>query len=318
MRAAVIDCGTNSVRLLIADMTVTDGEIELTDCVRTMEVVRLGQGVDSHGRVSPEALERLAKALDGFAAIIERYKPEQTTFVATSATRDAANAEEVHDVVRRHLGVEPNVITGDQEALYSFTGAVSAVDVAPAENVLVLDLGGGSTEFVIGREGEVLAEASTQMGAVRYAERFIHSDPPLESEKEAIAHAVRDVLTELSDTIDLSTVDRLVGVAGTGTTVLAHALDLPAYVPERITGASIPVPLAIAICGELASFSKKRLADLPYMHPGRVDIMAGGAMILKTILETVHERSKGRVKELAASENDILDGVALELMRRTL
>lgn len=316
MRAAVIDCGTNSVRLLIADMTVTDGEIELTDCVRTMEVVRLGEGVDSHGRVSAEALGRLAKALDGFAATIKRFQPEQTTFVATSATRDAANAEEVHDVVRRHLGVEPRVITGEEEARFSFTGAVSAVDVAPAENVLVLDLGGGSTEFVTGRGGEVTAEVSTQMGAVRYAERFMHSDPPSEEQKEELAQAVREVLARISDTIDFSSVDRLVGVAGTVTTVLAHALDLPSYVPERITGAAIPVPLAIAVCGELASFSKKRLADLPYMHPGRVDIMTGGAMILKTILETIQERTGGRVKELAASENDILDGVAVDLMRR--
>ncbi len=316
MRAAVIDCGTNSVRLLIADMTVTDGEIELTDCVRTMEVVRLGEGVDSHGRVSAEALGRLAKALDGFAATIKRFQPEQTTFVATSATRDAANAEEVHDVVRCHLGVEPRVITGEEEARFSFTGAVSAVDVAPAENVLVLDLGGGSTEFVTGRGGEVTAEVSTQMGAVRYAERFMHSDPPSEEQKEELAQAVGEVLAGISDTIDFSSVDRLVGVAGTVTTVLAHALDLPSYVPERITGAAIPVPLAIAVCGELASFSKKRLADLPYMHPGRVDIMTGGAMILKTILETIQERTGGRVKELAASENDILDGVAIDLMRR--
>lgn len=302
IRVAGIDCGTNSIRLLIGDLT-GDG---LADLHREMRVVRLGQDVDRTGRLATEALERTRLALVDYAALTKEFEVDRVRMVATSATRDAANAEEFVTMVRSVLGIEPEVITGQAEAALSFTGAVGLLPGLPAR-VLLADIGGGSTELVLGQDGEVAAAHSMDVGCVRMTERHLRSDPPTAAEIERTVADLRAALDQAAAQVPVSTADVFVGVAGTVTTVVAIALDLPAYDPDRIHGARISLDEVSAVTARLLAMTRDDRAALPVMHPGRVDVIGGGALVLRTVMEYVG------ATEVIASEHDILDGIALSL-----
>ncbi len=308
-RVAAIDCGTNSIRLLIAD--VSGGR--LTDIVRTLEVVRLGQGVDRTGRFDDAALDRTLDATRRYAALCREHGVQKVRFVATSATRDAANRLVFIDAVRDIIGVEPEVLAGTEEAALSFLGATSVLP--PGVGRLVVDLGGGSTELVLG-EGDSVDSYSMDVGCVRMTERNVTADPPTASDRESIVRDVTAALDEASDTVDLARVREVIGVAGTITTVTAHALRLDRYDPESINGCRLTLPTLLAACDDLASMSRDERAALPYMHPGRVDVIAAGAIVWHTVITRTAEAmaSAGATLDSAVtSEHDILDGVALSL-----
>ncbi|WP_394250320.1 Ppx/GppA phosphatase family protein [Arthrobacter pityocampae] len=312
MRTAAIDCGTNSIRLLIAD--IRDGV--LTDVVRLMRVVRLGEGVDATGRLSEAALERTFAAAEEYAALIAEHGNPPVRFVATSASRDAENRQDFVDGIRARLGVEPEVISGDEEARLSFDGAVSVLATDAHETVLVVDLGGGSTEFVAGTTDGLIGALSTDMGCVRFTERFLRDNPPSADQITAMEAEVRHHIDRAAAAVPLDRVTKIVGVAGTVTTVTAHALDLPAYEPDRIHGAELPIPTISAAATDLLHRPREARAALPYMHPGRVDVIGAGALIWKTILERVAVLTGGRVTTAITSEHDILDGIALSVARQ--
>lgn len=313
-RVAAIDCGTNSIRLLIADVSA-DGA--LVDIERSNQIVRLGYGVDRTGRFDPDALDRTLSATRDYAERVRALgvtpDAEAVRFVATSATRDAANRDEFLDGVESILGVRPEVVSGDEEAALSFRGAVSALpgsDVGMDGRVLVVDLGGGSTELVLGRD---LPESSFSMnvGCVRLTERHVRSDPASATELQAIYTDAERALDEASRVVDLSQASVVIGVAGTVTTITAHAFGLDRYDPDAIHGARLPLRVAVAAANELAAMTRAQRAALPYMHPGRVDVIVAGATVWATALERVAEASG--VTEVIASEHDILDGIALSL-----
>ncbi|GAB2969421.1 Ppx/GppA phosphatase family protein [Actinotalea caeni] len=317
-RVAAIDCGTNSIRLLVADATTgPDGAAELSDVVRLMEVVRLGQGVDRTGELAPEALERTLAATDTYAALCEEHGVEAVRFVATSATRDARNRDVFVDGVRERLGVEPEVISGTEEAALSFAGAVRAL--APEDGpALVVDIGGGSTELVLGDVGPTAgpptASTSLDMGCVRMTERHLATDPPTAEEIAAAERDVRDALESGAAVVPLGGVRTLVGVAGSVTTVTAHALHLDRYRPEAINGARLPVADVLAACEELLHATRAERAALPYMHPGRVDVIGAGALVWAEVVRRVAADSG--IDTVVASEHDILDGIALSVLGR--
>jgi exopolyphosphatase/guanosine-5'-triphosphate,3'-diphosphate pyrophosphatase len=300
MRVAAIDCGTNSIRLLIADVT---GD-RLTDVARRMEIVRLGEGVDRTGRLAPEAIDRTRTALLGYAAEIAELGIDRVRMCATSASRDASNAADFRDMVRTVLGVEPEVISGDAEARLSFTGAVRGLDAEPP--YLVVDIGGGSTEFVTG-DSEVTAAISMDIGCVRMTERHLRSDPPTAAE---IAAAEQDI-TAAVDTALAAVPGRaaatLVGLAGSVTTVTALALGLPGYEAERIHHARVGYDAVAKVTADLLAAPVAERRALPVMHPGRADVIGAGALILRIIMERAGQDA------VVASEHDILDGIAFGL-----
>lgn len=312
MRCAAIDCGTNSIRLLIAD--VEDGV--LTDVVRLMRVVRLGEGVDATGRLSDGALTRTFAAAQEYAVLIEEHGDPPLRFVATSATRDARNRQDFVDGIRARLGVDPEVITGDEEARLSFEGASSVLATTGDDTVLVIDLGGGSTEFVAGTASGLIAARSTNMGCVRFTERFLQSDPPTERQIDTMRAEVERLIDEAAAEVPLDRITSIIGVAGTVTTVTAHALGLPRYQPERIHGAELSVEAIQAAASELLHLTHEERAALPYMHPGRVDVIGAGALIWASIVERVEAATAGRVRSALTSEHDILDGMALSIVKR--
>lgn len=306
MRVAAFDCGTNSLRLLIAD--AHDGS--LTDVVRTLELVRLGQGVDRTGRFADDALARTLETTQRYADLCREHGVERMRFVATSATRDAANRDEFLNGVREILGVRPEVISGEEEAALSFRGAVSVLDSDAVTERLVVDLGGGSTELVLG-DGTPLSSFSMDVGCVRLTERHLHFDPPTEAQRAAVRADVNSALDEAAGVVDLSRASELVGVAGTVTTVTAHALRLPSYQPDVINGTRLPVERVLEACADLASMPREQRAALPYMHPGRVDVIASGALVWSVIVGRVQGASG--IDTVVTSEHDILDGTALSL-----
>lgn len=313
-RVAAIDCGTNSIRLLVAD--VADGR--LTDVVRTMTVVRLGQGVDETGEFASDALERTFAAVDEYAATCAEHGVEAIRFVATSATRDASNRDIFLDGVRDRLGVTPEVITGEEEASLSFRGATSVLDASHDAPYLVVDLGGGSTEVVLGTDAPEAAH-SMDVGCVRMTERHLVSDPP---EMDEIAAAVKDIHVAIDNAFEGVAVERtrtLVGLAGSITTVTAHALGLHSYQRDRINGAVIPIDAAMQACDELLHASRSSRAALGFMHPGRVDVIGAGALVWHTLMgrvrTAVHEAG-GELPYVVTSEHDILDGIAFSAAER--
>ena len=314
-RVAAVDCGTNSIRLLIADVVSRGGVTELTDVVRLMRVVRLGEGVDATGRLSPAALERTFTATDEYAALIREHGAEKVRFVATSATRDAENSEEFTAGIRQRLGVDPEIISGDEEAGLSFAGATSVLGSSDGMQTLVVDLGGGSTEFVLGTSDGVLASRSTDMGCVRFTERHLVSDPPTEAEIAVARGDILDMIAQVLETVPLASADRLVGVAGTITTVTAHALKLPEYSSEAIHGTELSVAAIDHAAESLLRMSRSERAGLPYMHPGRVDVIGTGSLIWQTIVDRMAELTDGRIDSAVTSEHDILDGIALSTVR---
>ncbi|PWJ56093.1 Ppx/GppA phosphatase [Quadrisphaera granulorum] len=317
VRVAAIDCGTNSLRLLVADVVLDGGQAQLTDVVRTMEVVRLGQGVDRTGEFAPEALERtLAETARVRDLLVEHGVPrdaDHVRFVATSASRDARNAHLLVDGVRELLGVEPEVITGAEEASLSFLGATGELHGQRPGPYLVCDLGGGSTELVLG-EQDVLAARSVDVGCVRLHERHALSDPPTPDQVEALVADVRAALDVAEAEVPLGKAHTLVGVAGTVTTIAAYVQRLPTYLPERIHGAVLPVDTMLAACDELVAMPREQRAALPFMHHGRVDVIGAGALVWREVVSRVADRTG--IVDVVVSEHDILDGTALALARR--
>lgn len=316
MRVAAIDCGTNSIRLLIADArTDESGHTVLRDVVREMRIVRLGQGVDATGWLAEAALKRTFAAADEYAALIEHHGADRVRFVATSATRDAGNRDVFVAGIRSRLGVEPEVVSGDEEAALSFRGALNAAaELDPADRVLVVDLGGGSTECVLGTPREVIAARSVDVGCVRMTERHLGSNPPTEEQQARVLRDVDEAMDVVARTVPLERTTRLVGVAGTVTTVTAMALGLEHYDPERINGTVLEIPDVTRACRELTAMTREQRAALGFMHEGRVDVIGAGALVWRRVVERVARATDGRVRTVTASEHDILDGIGLSLV----
>jgi exopolyphosphatase/guanosine-5'-triphosphate,3'-diphosphate pyrophosphatase len=296
MRVAAIDCGTNSLRLL-----VRDGDHDLH---REMRIVRLGQDVDRTGRLAPEALERTRAALVDYAAIIADLGAERTRLVATSATRDADNRDDFVAMVRASLGVDPEVVTGLDEARLSYSGAVGTLPGVTG-SVLLIDLGGGSTELVLGPEP--LRAHSMDVGSVRMTERHLRDDPPTRAQVDAVVRDVNLALDEANRHVPWQEAEQLVGVAGTITTVAAVALGLDRYQPEVVHGARLGADVVAGVADRLLALDHDARAALGAIHPGRVDVIAAGALVLRTVVE------RCGAGELIVSEHDILDGIALSI-----
>ncbi len=296
-KVAAIDCGTNSIRLLVVD----NGR----EIVREMEIVKLGEGVDTNKSFAPAAVERTLKALRKFKGIIDAHGVEKVRFCATSATRDAENREIFICPVTEILGVAPEVIAGSEEARLSFLGATfdMPADSAP---FLVVDIGGGSTEFVLGSK-EVEAAISVDIGCVRMTERHFTQDPPSSTEIEEARADINRAIDSAAGVVAISTSKTLIAVAGTATTVAAAALNLPRYERERIHGARISAERTLEISAWLLSLTQQERSALGYMHPGRVDVIAAGALVLAEVMK------RTGAKEFVASEKDILDGIVATL-----
>jgi exopolyphosphatase / guanosine-5'-triphosphate,3'-diphosphate pyrophosphatase len=308
-RVAALDCGTNSLRLLVADVT---GDA-LTDVVRRMEVVRLGEGVDRTGRLSDAALERTFRVLDEYAGIIAAADVDSVRMVATSATRDAANREVFVAGVTDRLGVPPEVITGSEEAALSFDGATRELAGRTASLVppfLVVDIGGGSTEFVLGDTAGLRSSRSVDIGCVRLTERHLHDDPPTGAQIDAVVADISAAIDTVRSVVPIDDAHTLVGLAGSVTTVVALALGLEAYDPDRIHHARVSAAQVASVTERLLRATRADRAAMPVMHAGRVDVIGGGALVLDTIM-----RCCG-FGEVVASEHDILDGIAFSAAAR--
>ena len=327
VRVAAIDCGTNSLRLLVADADPHRGT--LTDVVRRMEIVRLGQGVDATGRLAPDALARTFRVLAEYAAIVADSAAVAVRMVATSATRDAANAAEFVGGVTGILGVPPEVLSGGQEASLSFTGATAEL-ASPgpgrerfAPPYLVVDIGGGSTEFVLG-DGQAVAgrsqdggqaggagpvaAISVDIGCVRMTERHLHSDPPTGSEIAAATADIDAAIGRAAAEVSPQRARTLVGLAGSVTTVAGIALELPAYDATRIHHARIPAGQVHAVTRMLLGQTRAQRSQIGVMHPGRIDVIGAGALVLDRTLAQLG------FAEVVVSEHDILDGIAWSLV----
>ena len=329
-RVAAIDCGTNTIRLLIAEADRDDsGRPRLEVLRRRNEIVRLGQGVDRTGLLDPEALERTLAAVASYAADCAELGVapggDVRRFVATSATRDARNREDFVAGVRRLLGIEPEVVSGQEEARLSFTGSLLGARGAEGDQTtgrggcaparLVVDLGGGSTELVLGVDAPSAA-ISLDTGSVRITERFLAGGVTPESEAAARAE-VRGLLDEAERAVDLSAPGRLVGLAGTITTVTAHALDLQAFDPQALNGAELSPQTVLASCEAIIHSTPEQRASWGYLAPGRRDVIAAGALVWSEVVSRVVERTAaaGRpLQRVTTSLYDILDGIALSLV----
>lgn len=313
MRVAAIDCGTNSIRLLIADVAHTAEGVRLHDVERIMRIIRLGEGVDATGRISDAALDRAFTAAREYAALIEKYGAQRLRFAATSASRDAENRDVFVSGIKEILGVEPEVIEGTEEAALSFAGSVSGLGSRPGRTVVV-DLGGGSTEFVLGYKDGVEAARSVNIGCVRLTERYQVSHPLSAADSEAIIADVDAAIDEAFAHVDVASADTLVGVAGTVTTVTAQALGLETYDSEAINGTELSIDETVKAASEISAMSRQERAALGFMHEGRVDVIGTGALIWSRIVTRVSEETQGRVSSAVTSEFDILDGIALSIV----
>lgn len=310
-RVAAVDCGTNSIRLLIADVDLARG---VHDVLRRTEVVRLGHGVDRTGVIDPVAIERTLAQTREYAVLCREHDVERVRFVATSASRDARNAGEFVTGVEKAFAatgfdVSPEVVSGDVEANLSFTGATGdlvALDIPGP--YLVVDLGGGSTELVRGTTS-VEGARSVDVGSVRLSERHLGSDPPTEAEIDAATRDISRALDHAQEVVDLDGIATVVGLAGSITTITAHVLGLTAYDPERIHLAKATADQHREASLSLLHMTRAERAELGFMHPGRVDVIGAGALVWHEVLGRVLEHSpRARV---VTSEHDILDGIAL-------
>ena len=301
MRVAAIDCGTNSLRLLIADI---DGN-NFREIHREMQIVRLGQGVDKNKAFAPAAIERTLEGTRGFANAIRSRGVERIRFCATSATRDATNRALFIDGVQEILGVKPEVIPGSEEAALSFIGATKEIgqELAP---FLVVDIGGGSTEFVLGST-EVQSAKSVNIGCVRMSERHLTSQPPTQEQLLAATADIDAAINEAGSHVDFAAAQTLIAVAGTATTVAAAALGLDHYDRYAIHLSRISAAKVHEVATMFATMNRAEIAALGYMHPGRVDVIASGALVLSRVMELTG------ASEFVASESDILDGIAWSL-----
>jgi exopolyphosphatase/guanosine-5'-triphosphate,3'-diphosphate pyrophosphatase len=302
-RVAAIDCGTNSIRLLIAD--IAGGNFK--EVLRTMEIVRLGQGVDQNKAFHPDAIDRTLKAVESFRDQIASKGVEKIRFCATSATRDASNRNLFIDGVRDILGIEVEVIPGEEEAELSFIGATKELRQSDAP-FLVVDIGGGSTEFVFGSEKVEFAK-SVNIGCVRMSERHLNTQPPSMAQ---IAQAIVDIdiaITQAAAVVPITTAKTLVAVAGTATTVAAAALELTDYDRHLIHLSRISSDKVHKVAANFHSMKKDQIASLGFMHPGRVDVITAGSLVLSRIMAATG------ATEFVASESDILDGMAWSLIK---
>ncbi|WP_341721134.1 Ppx/GppA phosphatase family protein [Micromonospora sp. FIMYZ51] len=307
---AAIDCGTNSIRLLIADLPDPSAgpSAPLVDVRRRMEIVRLGQGVDQTGRLAPEAIERTRVALAEYAVDIEKSGAERVRMCATSASRDAQNAADFRAMVEQTLGVAPEVVSGDEEARLSFTGAVRGLPADAESPYLVLDIGGGSTEFVVGdRERGVHAAISMDIGCVRMTERHLHGDPPGLDEIAAARADITVAVDRALAAVPGREAATLVGLAGSVTTVVAIAVGLTGYDPTRIHHARVSYDRVAEVTADLLAMSRDQRLAVPVMHPGRADVIGAGALVLQVSME------RAGADSVVASEHDILDGIAWSL-----
>ena len=302
-RVAAIDCGTNSIRLLIADIAGDN----FKEVLRTMEIVRLGQGVDQNKAFHPDAIDRTLKAVELFRDQIASKGVEKIRFCATSATRDATNRSLFTDGVRDILGIEVEVIPGEEEAELSFIGATKELRQSDAP-FLVVDIGGGSTEFVFGSEKVDFAK-SVNIGCVRMSERHLNTQPPSMAQ---IAQAIVDIdiaITQAAAVVPITTAKTLVAVAGTATTVAAAALELTDYDRHLIHLSRISSDKVHKVAVTFQSMNKDQIASLGFMHPGRVDVITAGSLVLSRIMAATG------ATEFVASESDILDGMAWSLIK---
>ncbi len=296
---AAIDCGTNTIKLLIGDLPEV--------AVRESRMVRLGQGVDATGRLAPEALERAFAAIDEYAALIADHRAQRIRFCATSATRDAENAAEFTAGVRARLGIEPEVLSGDEEARLAFGGAVQGTDPQP-EPVLVVDIGGGSTELILGeRATGPRAAYSMDIGSVRLHERVMGGDPATPDQVSACVAAIDAALDDCP--VDPAAAAAVIGIAGTITTVAAGVLGLPAYDRELIHGRVLDVDAVHRTVDDLVGATRDERLGLGYVHPGRADVIDAGALILSRVLR------RTALPTITVAETDILDGIAWSLVR---
>jgi exopolyphosphatase/guanosine-5'-triphosphate,3'-diphosphate pyrophosphatase len=302
-RVAAVDCGTNTIKLLVADLEpATGSEVEL---VREARMVRLGQGVDRTGRLAEEALARVFAAVEEYAVLVDHHGVGRIRFCATSAVRDAANADVFVAGVEARLGVTPEVVSGAEEALLSFAGATRSLGGVPAP-VLVVDIGGGSTELVLGDgDGRVVVGHSLDVGSVRMTERHLHEDPPASSSVAAAAATIDAALDTLPDHgVLLESAGTVVAVSGTGLTVAAAVMDLPSLSRELVDGAVVPVRGVHDAAARLLAMTVAERRALPFMHPGRADVIGGGALVLSRVL------ARTPVESVQVSVRDILDGIA--------
>lgn len=343
---AAIDCGTNSLRLLIADVAAGPTTASLRDVTRRAEIVRLGAGVDAHGVISDTAMQRAFGVIEQYAQDCRAAGVQALRFVATSASRDARNAADFTGGVHERLGVWPEVISGDEEAELSFLGATAGLGVAgpdsgsaadsvdaaaddafafgpaddpsgaashPTNTVCVVDLGGGSTEVVTGVPGrpETVRGLSMNVGCVRLTERYLASDPPTSREINSATTEIDAQLDTLEQVVPLRDVRVLIGLAGSVTTITAHALELPEYDSARVHGSELSVQQTLTACDDLLQRSRQQRMTLGFMHEGRADVIGAGALIWARVVHRLAERAS--ISAVVASEHDILDGVALRL-----
>jgi exopolyphosphatase/guanosine-5'-triphosphate,3'-diphosphate pyrophosphatase len=303
-RVAALDCGTNSLRLLIADVDRAAGT--LVDVVREMRIVRLGQGVDRTRRFADDALTRTFAVCEEYATLIDAAAVDAVRFVATSASRDATNRDVFFAGVQAALGVEAEVISGDEEATLSFTGATGELGALPevAAPYLVVDIGGGSTEFVLGSH-DVEAAKSVDVGCVRLTERHLHDDPASPAQIAAVRADLLEAIAAVREAVPVERAATLVGLAGSVTTVAAISLGLAAYDPARIHHARLTAGQVHEVTASLLAMTRSERAALPVIHAGRVDVIGAGALVLDTIM------SELGFAEVVVSEHDILDGIAL-------
>ena len=300
-RVAAIDCGTNSIRLLIAD--ISDGKF--LEVLREMEIVRLGQGVDQTKSFHPDAIKRTLAATKKFSGLIQSKGVEKIRFCATSATRDATNRNLFIDGVREILGVEVEVIPGEEEAALSFSGATKELNQSESP-FLVVDIGGGSTEFVIGQK-EVSSAKSVNVGCVRMSERHLNQQPPTSAQIHAAIIDIDMAIAEAARVVPITTAQTLIAVAGTATTVAAAALDLSSYDRHAIHLSRISAENVHKVAAMFQHLTRDEIADLGYMHSGRVDVITAGALVLSRVMAATG------ATEFVASESDILDGMAWKL-----
>jgi exopolyphosphatase / guanosine-5'-triphosphate,3'-diphosphate pyrophosphatase len=304
MNVAVVDIGSNSTRLLIAEV---DGDRVTRELVRHSEVTRLGAGVDADGRLRDDAVQRGYTTLDGYKAEIDEHGVGAGVAVLTSAVRDSANGQEFADTVRDRYGLEPHVLSGDQEAELTFLGATSERDRSDQTPTLVLDIGGGSTEMIIGSAGEVGFHVSTQAGVVRQTERHLHADPPEPAQMDALVHDARAILEANVPAEQRGAVQHGIAVAGTATSLAAIAQHLDPYDPERVHGYLLSAEEADRILGELAAMTLEQRRHVAGLHPDRAPTIVAGVLIFREVLRLFG------LSEIEISEHDILRGAALGL-----
>lgn len=298
-RVAAFDCGTNTLRLLIADLDPERGRAN--ELVREMQVVRLGEGVDRSGQISGPAMARVLRAVDEYVEIVREHRPDRVRFCATSAARDATNADDFSAGVHARVGIAPEVLTGEEEARLSFSGAVRSLGGTLPAPYLVVDIGGGSTELILG-DTDVLAAQSLNIGSVRLTERHLPDDPPSRSQIEEASADIDAMLDTVG--FDLASAGAVIGVAGTITTVAAMALRLKTYERNLIHHSVIDVASVQGAVVSLLTMSLDERKALGFMHPGRADVIGGGGLILARLLR------RTSVYSILVSEQDILDGIA--------